>query len=115
MKAFILHFYKKTLFFLLQSGSQQHIREVRESSFSWCVYMVVIRLSRVGVKHNPFYRVCVADSRRSVLGQFIEIIGHYNPLNKKFSVKEDRYRYWASQGAQPSLTVKNLFNKHSVR
>ena len=48
--------------------------------------MVVIRLKRVGVKHNPCYRVAVADSRRSAIGKSIEIIGHYTPFKEKESV-----------------------------
>ena len=74
--------------------------------------MVMIRLKRVGVKRSPFYRVTVADSRRSVSGKFIETIGHYNPFKKdSLVVDKDRYSYWVSQGAQPSLRVKNLYKK----
>ena len=74
--------------------------------------MVVIRLKRVGVKHNPCYRVAVADSRRSVLGKSIEIIGHYSPFkDKKVFIQRDRYDYWLKKGAQPSQTVKSLFKK----
>lgn len=77
--------------------------------------MVVIRLKRVGVKHNPCYRVSVADSRRAATGKSIEMIGHYSPLDKKktFVVDKERYNYWVQQGAQPTLTVKNLFNKNN--
>ena len=76
--------------------------------------MVVIRLKRVGVKHNPCYRVSVADSRRAATGKSIEIIGHYSPLGKKnFHINKDRYAHWVSQGAKPSLTVKNLFKKYN--
>ena len=74
--------------------------------------MVVIRLKRTGVKNNPCYRVCVADSRKSVKGRSIEILGHYNPLNKKFAVNKPRYEHWMGLGAKPSLTVKNLCNKN---
>ena len=85
-------------------------------NLTWCVDMVVIRLKRVGVKNCPRYRVSVADSRRAATGKSIEIIGHYNPFNKKsFSIDKDRYAYWVQQGAQPSLTVKNLFNKHNKK
>ena len=74
--------------------------------------MVVIRLKRVGVKHNPCYRVAVADSRRSVLGKCIEIIGHYSPFkDKKIFIKRERYDYWLQKGAQPSKTVENLYKK----
>jgi len=72
----------------------------------------VIRLKRVGVKHKPCYRVVVADSRKSVLGKSIEIIGHYSPFkDKKVLIQRDRYDYWLKRGAQPSQTVKSLYKK----
>ena len=74
--------------------------------------MIVIRLKRIGMKHHPCYRVAVADSRRSVLGKSIEIIGHYSPFkDKKVFIQNDRYDYWLKKGAQPSQTVKNLYKK----
>ena len=75
--------------------------------------MVVIRLKRTGIKHSPCYRVSVADSRRAATGKSIEIIGHYHPLDKdkRLHLNTDRYDYWLQKGAQPSLTVKNLYKK----
>lgn len=79
--------------------------------------MVVIRLKRVGVKHNPCYRVLVADSRRAVGGKYIEVVGHYQPLqkDKPFTINEKRYEYWVQKGAQPTLTVKNLVKKKNKK
>lgn len=77
--------------------------------------MVVIRLSRQGSKHDPKYRVMVADSRRPRDGKFIEIVGRYNPLargsEKKLDLKLDRIQEWINKGAQPSDTVKSLIKK----
>lgn len=77
--------------------------------------MVVIRLSRQGSKHDPKYRVMVADSRRARDGKFIEIVGRYNPLasegEKKIDLKLDRIKEWIGKGAQPSDTVKSLIKK----
>ena len=73
--------------------------------------MVVIRLKRVGVKNRPNYRISVADSRKASIGKSIEIIGHYDPFKKNLKIDKERYSYWLNQGAQPSLTVKNLFKK----
>ena len=77
--------------------------------------MVVIRLSRQGSKHDPKYRVMVADSRRARDGKFIEIVGRYNPLargsEQKIDLKLDRIQDWISKGAQPSDTVKSLMRK----
>jgi small subunit ribosomal protein S16 len=72
--------------------------------------MVVIRLTRVGKKNSPAYRVVVADRRRAVKRKFIEILGHYNPISKpkEIVINKDRALFWMSQGAVPSDTVRNL-------
>ncbi len=77
---------------------------------------VKLRLRRVGKKKQPMYRVVVADSRASRDGRFIENVGTYNPLTDPYQVefKEDRILYWLGNGAQPSRTVKNLFQKKGL-
>ena len=72
--------------------------------------MVKIRLSRVGRKNAPAYRVVVADSKAPRDGKFLELIGNYNPIEdpEKISYKKDRYDYWVSVGAQPTPAVKKL-------
>lgn len=71
---------------------------------------------RRGKNKKPTYRVVVADSRSPRDGKFIEIIGHYNPVQqpKLLNIKTDRARYWLSVGAQPSDTVAYLFGKVGV-
>jgi small subunit ribosomal protein S16 len=75
--------------------------------------MVRIRLTRIGAKKNPFYRVVVADSRSPRDGANLELIGHYNPMVEPPVVKIDldRVDYWISKGAQPSETVVSLVKK----
>lgn len=75
--------------------------------------MVRIRLSRLGAKKRPFYRVVVADSRSPRDGRNIETIGHYNPLVHPPLLKLDLERadHWVSKGAQPSDTVSDLIRK----
>ncbi len=75
--------------------------------------MVKIRLTRLGDKKTPFYRVVVADQRRARDGKFIEVIGTYNPLAKPEEIKIDteRANYWLKNGAQPTDTVKDLLKK----
>ena len=76
---------------------------------------VRIRLSRQGRKKAPFYRLVVADSRSPRDGQFIELIGTYNPMTDPAAVAidEDRALYWLSVGAQPSDTArKRLQHPH---
>lgn len=74
---------------------------------------VKIRLTRMGSKKKPFYRINVADSRAPRDGRFIETIGTYNPLLEENAVtlKEDRVLDWLEKGAQPSDTVRSLFSK----
>lgn len=74
---------------------------------------VKIRLARVGRKKVMKYRVVAADSRMKRDGRFLETIGFYDPQAepKVFSFKADRVSYWLKNGAQPSLTVKNLLNQ----
>lgn len=78
--------------------------------------MVKIRLRRTGKKKQPSYRVVVVDSRSPRDGRFIEIIGHYNPVQqpKVLNIKGDRARYWLGVGAQPSETVKHLFKQVNI-
>lgn len=72
--------------------------------------MLKIRLTRVGKKNSPSYRVVVADKRRAVKRKFIEIIGNYNPTltPKQLVIDKDRALFWMGNGAQPSDTVNNL-------
>ena len=75
--------------------------------------MVKIRLRRVGAKKAPFYRVVVADSHFVRDGRFIEEIGTYDPLTEPATIKIDmeRAKYWISNGAQPTDTVRGLLKK----
>ena len=75
--------------------------------------MVKIRLRRMGAKKNPYYRIVVADSRFPRDGRCIEEIGTYNPLESPSEIKVDleRAKYWISNGAQPTDTVRALLKK----
>ena len=71
---------------------------------------VRMRLTRVGSKKNPIYRVVVADSRSPRDGKFIEIVGRYNPQTDPSTIEfdEDKVKDWLGKGAQPSGTVARL-------
>jgi small subunit ribosomal protein S16 len=75
--------------------------------------MVRIRLRRTGKRHQPSYRVVVADLESPRDGRFIENIGFYNPRDDPPTIKIDveRARYWLSVGAQPSDAVARLLRK----
>jgi len=71
---------------------------------------VKLRLTRVGSKKNPVYRIVAADSRSPRDGKFLQIVGRYNPQTDPSTIDldEDKVRDWLSKGAQPSATVQRL-------
>jgi len=75
--------------------------------------MLKIRLTRLGDKKSPFYRVIVADSRAPRDGKFVDIIGTYNPLTTPAEIKidNDKAAMWIKNGAQPTDTAKALLVK----
>ncbi len=74
---------------------------------------VKIRLTRIGAKKNPYYRVVVADARSPRDGRFIEMLGTYNPMVDPAEIKIDveKANAWIKNGAQPTETVKALLKK----
>ena len=77
---------------------------------------VRMRLTRVGSKKNPIYRVVVADSRSPRDGKFIEIVGRYNPQTEPSTIEfnEEKVRDWLGKGAQPSEQVSRLLKKQNL-
>ena len=75
--------------------------------------MLRIRLTRMGAKKKPFYRVVVSEQRQKRDGSFVEIVGNYNPTTNPplVELKMDRVRHWLACGAQPSDTVNSLLKK----
>lgn len=74
---------------------------------------VKIRLTRLGDKKAPFYRVVVADSRSPRDGKFIDNIGTYNPLTDPVEIKinVEKAKTWIANGAQPTDTARALLVK----
>ena len=77
---------------------------------------VKLRLTRVGSKKNPVYRIVAADSRSPRDGKFLEIVGRYNPQTDPSTIEldEEKVREWLSKGAQPSETVARLLKAKGV-
>ena len=77
---------------------------------------VRIRLTRVGAKKQPSYRVVVADRRSARDSRAIETLGHYNPRTDpvEFKVDEEKAKAWLAKGAQPSDTVVRLFRNAGI-
>ncbi len=75
---------------------------------------VSLRLTRMGSKKRPFYRIVAIDSRSRRDGRYIELIGTYNPLTGERRVDSDIALKWLGEGARPSDTVKDLLSKEGV-
>ncbi len=77
---------------------------------------VHMRLTRVGSKKNPIYRVVVADSRSPRDGKFLEIVGRYNPQTDPSTIELDeaRIRDWLGKGAKPSTAVSRLLRAKNI-
>ena len=75
--------------------------------------MLAIRLTRMGAKKQPFYRVVVTEKEAKRDGRFVEIVGHYNPCREPMELRlnHERISYWMARGAQPSETVRSLIRK----
>ena len=77
---------------------------------------VKLRLTRVGSKKNPIYRVVAADSRSPRDGKFIEIVGRYNPQTDPSTIDldEDKIKAWLDKGAQPTDSVRRLMKAQKL-
>ena len=77
---------------------------------------VKLRLMRMGAKKRPFYRIVATDSRSRRDGEYLELIGTYNPINSEKDVKinEEVALKWLNNGAIPSDTVRNLLKDASI-
>ena len=77
---------------------------------------VRIRLTRMGAKKKPFYRIVAADSEAPRDGKFIEILGHYDPMKDPVVIKVDvgKVNAWMQKGARVSESVKSLLKKQGM-
>ena len=77
---------------------------------------VKIRLTRMGSKKRPSYRIVAIDSHTKRDGEYIELVGTYNPLTEPKTVKvnEEVALKWLRNGAQTTDTAKNLLQKAGV-
>lgn len=77
---------------------------------------VKMRLTRMGDKKSPIYRIVVVDSRKARDGEYIEKVGHYNPTSQPAQVviDADKAKDWLAKGVQPTETVKALLVSEGV-
>lgn len=78
--------------------------------------MLRIKLTRIGKKNQPTYRIVVTEKRSKRDGEYVEQVGLYNPLgDKDIRFEVDKYEAWIAKGAQPTDTVAGLFKKFTEK
>ncbi len=77
--------------------------------------MLVIRLRRIGRKHDPHYRVVVTEHTAPVQGKFIAEIGHHHPKSKETVIDQALFMEWLGKGAKPSNTVAKLAERQGMK
>jgi small subunit ribosomal protein S16 len=79
--------------------------------------MLSIRMTRVGSKKKPYFRLVVMEGRTALQSSFVENLGTYNPRMKpaQVDVNKERVKYWLGKGARPSDSVRTLLAKHVTR
>ena len=79
--------------------------------------MLSIRMRRTGSKKRPFFRVVVSEARSKKEGEFIEVLGFYNPRSKPavVEINKDRITHWIKNGARPSDSVRTLLARHLTK
>ena len=70
--------------------------------------MLVMRFQRIGKKGQAYFRIVVTEHTKKPLGEFLELLGSYDPHKKDLKCKKDRIEYWLSKGVKASPTVHNL-------
>jgi small subunit ribosomal protein S16 len=73
--------------------------------------MIVIRLTRIGKKNQPYFRIVAAEKQAAVKGKFLEILGHWNPRSGELVVDREKLDKWRKNGAQLSATCAFLIEK----
>jgi small subunit ribosomal protein S16 len=76
--------------------------------------LLVIRFARTGKKHQAYFRIVVADKRKSVSAKFVEILGNYDPHAKKLTIDKDKLASYMKNGAVPSNTVAKLLKTEKI-
>jgi len=76
--------------------------------------MLVMRFQRIGKKGQAYFRIVVTEHTKKPLGEFLELLGSYDPHKKDLKCKKERIEYWLSKGVQASPTVHNLLINKKV-
>jgi small subunit ribosomal protein S16 len=76
--------------------------------------MLTIKLSRIGKRKQPMYRLIITEKGRDPFGDSLEILGSYNPFSKELNAKKDRIDYWISKGAKMTPSINNLLIEKKI-
>ncbi len=76
--------------------------------------MLVIRLARTGKKKQAYFRIVVAEKQKAVGAKFVEILGNYNPHEKKIVINKEKLEQYLKNGAQPSNTLAKVLKKEGI-
>ena len=79
--------------------------------------MLSIRMTRMGSKKKPYFRVVLTEARSGLQGDVVENLGTYNPRSKpaQVNINKERLEHWLKRGARPSDSVRTLLSKHLSR
>lgn len=77
--------------------------------------MLSIRLRRTGKKKQPSYRIVVTQKQAPIYGQYLEMLGHYNPFTKTTVLDKNKTLEWLKRGARPTNTVGKIFEKQGLK
>ncbi len=76
--------------------------------------MLIIKLKRIGKKHQASFRIIVTEKRSKMTGRYVEDLGFWNPHKNQLGAKKDRIQYWIKSGAQTTETIHNLLVKNGI-
>jgi small subunit ribosomal protein S16 len=76
--------------------------------------MLCLKLSRIGKRTQPTFRLLVLEKGKDPWGDYLELLGNYNPKTKKAELKADRIKYWLAKGAQLTNSVNNLLINNKI-
>lgn len=76
--------------------------------------MLCLKLSRIGKRKQPVFRLIITEKTKDPWGDYLELLGNYNPKTKVANFKKERIEYWLTKGAQMTPTVNNLLINHKI-
>lgn len=99
----------------ISTGNIAYLLTYSQLLIQCCLHMLTIRLTRVGKKNDPSFRVIVVESKRKPQpGNYLEMVGSYDPRVDRIDLKADRIKHWLSMGATTSETVHNLLVSNKI-